>query len=292
MPTILIRYCHSEIFEIFRILEDFVLWPYFEFFCILAKGAFSWTKFCQNSRRLCSVTLFWIFLHFGKRGVLLNQILLLWTWKQYVISRRFSNTFEQLLLWKPENWFAYWIIKVKWSRYRPGVAQRVGRDIALVFHDRGPRRGWVVSSTPQPHFTPGKDPVPILQKAGWAPGPVCTGGKSRPHRDSIPDRAARSSVAIPTELPGTLLDNKNTKFKTSYIISNLTTVICRFSEKWSLQFCALYWRSTLVCICLQNRSIQKKGGSILDLWLPVLCSFVKWTFGKKKPHVACCAITE
>jgi len=23
-------------FEIFRILEDFVLWPYYEFFCILA----------------------------------------------------------------------------------------------------------------------------------------------------------------------------------------------------------------------------------------------------------------
>ena len=60
----------------------------------------------------------------------------------------------------------------------------------------------MVSSTPRPHFTPGKDPVPILQEAGWAPGPVRTGGKSRPHRDSIPDRPARSSVAIPTELPG------------------------------------------------------------------------------------------
>jgi hypothetical protein len=49
---------------------------------------------------------------------------------------------------------------------------------------------------------PGKDPVPIVQEAGWAPGPVWTGGKSRPHRDSIPDRPARSSVAIPTVLPG------------------------------------------------------------------------------------------
>ena len=84
----------------------------------------------------------------------------------------------------------------------PGVAQRVGRCIALLFHDRRTRRGWVVSSTPRPHFTPGKDPVPILQKAGWAPGPVWTGGKSRPHRDSIPDHPARSSVAIPTEPPG------------------------------------------------------------------------------------------
>jgi len=59
----------------------------------------------------------------------------------------------------------------------------------------------VVSPTPRPHFTPRKDPVPILQEAGWAPGPVWTGGKSRPHRDSIQDRPARSSVAIPTELP-------------------------------------------------------------------------------------------
>jgi len=31
--------------------------------------------------------------------------------------------------------------KVKCSRYRPGVAQRVGRGIALLFHDRGTRRG-------------------------------------------------------------------------------------------------------------------------------------------------------
>jgi len=93
-------------------------------------------------------------------------------------------------------------IKVKLSRYRPGVAQRVGRGIAILFYDRGTRRGWVVSTTPRPHFTPGKGPVPILQEAGWAPGPVSTGGNSRPHRDSIPDRPARSSVAIPTELPG------------------------------------------------------------------------------------------
>ena len=27
-------------------------------------------------------------------------------------------------------------VKVKFSRYKPGVAQRVGRGIALLFHDR------------------------------------------------------------------------------------------------------------------------------------------------------------
>ena len=80
----------------------------------------------------------------------------------------------------------------KVSCYRPGVAQRVGSGIALLFHDCGTRRGWVVSSTPRPHLTPGKDPVPILYEAGWAPGPFWMGGKSRPHRDSIPDRPAHS----------------------------------------------------------------------------------------------------
>ena len=68
-----------------------------------------------------------------------------------------------------------WVLskaKLKWSRYRPGVAQRVGRCISLLFHDRGTRRGWVVSSKPRPHFTPGKDTVHIVQLAGWALRPV------------------------------------------------------------------------------------------------------------------------
>ena len=93
-------------------------------------------------------------------------------------------------------------IKVKWSRYRPGVAQRVGTGIALLFHDRGTGRWWVVSSTPRPHFTtPGKDPITISQEAGCAPGPVWTDGKNLvPHRDSIPDRPTRSSFSKSTEL--------------------------------------------------------------------------------------------
>jgi hypothetical protein len=81
------------------------------------------------------------------------------------------------------------------------VAQRVGRGIALLFLDRGTRRGWVVSSTPRPHLTPRKDPVPILQEVGWAPGPVWMGGKSRPHRDSIPDRPARSQTLYRLSYP-------------------------------------------------------------------------------------------
>ena len=63
------------------------------------------------------------------------------------------------------------------------------------------------AARPGPHFTPGKDPVPIAQVAGWAPGPVWTDGKFRPHRDSIPDLPACSAAAIPTELQGPQMSN-------------------------------------------------------------------------------------
>jgi len=91
-------------------------------------------------------------------------------------------------------WDFKWLLKkrIKCSRYRPGVVQRVGRGIAVLFHDRGTKRGWVVSSTPRPQFTPEKDQVPILQKAGWAPGSVWTSGKPCPHLESILDLPARS----------------------------------------------------------------------------------------------------
>ena len=62
------------------------------------------------------------------------------------------------------------IKKVKWSRYRPGVALRVGRGIALLSHDRGTRRRWVVSSTPRPLFTPGKTRYALYRRLGGPQG--------------------------------------------------------------------------------------------------------------------------
>ena len=53
--------------------------------------------------------------------------------------------------------------------------------------------GLVVNATTQPHFTPGKDPVPIVQEGGWAPGPVWTGEENlTPIGIRSPDRPARS----------------------------------------------------------------------------------------------------
>ena len=58
------------------------------------------------------------------------------------------------------------------------TAQRVGRGMALLFLDHSTRRGWGVSVTLRPLFIPRKDPVPIVQEAGWAPGPVWTGAEN------------------------------------------------------------------------------------------------------------------
>jgi hypothetical protein len=76
------------------------------------------------------------------------------------------------------NMNIYKKVKVKVPRYRPGVVQKVGRGIALLFHGRSLRRVLVVSSTPKPHFTPGKGSIPIVQQAGWDPGPVWTGAEN------------------------------------------------------------------------------------------------------------------
>ena len=97
-----------------------------------------------------------------------------------------SHTFRTL--W---NLYVCVKVRVKCSRYKPGVAQRVGRRIALLFHDRGTRREWVVSSTLRPHFTPGKTRYPFYKRLG-GPRAGLDGRNFRPHRDSIPDRPARS----------------------------------------------------------------------------------------------------
>jgi hypothetical protein len=67
------------------------------------------------------------------------------------------------------------------------TAHTGSRGIAVLFHDHCTRRGWGVNVAPRPLFTPGRDPVTIVQKAGWAPGPGWTGAANlTPHQDSIP----------------------------------------------------------------------------------------------------------
>jgi len=65
-----------------------------------------------------------------------------------------------------------------WGSVQAVRPHKGSRGIALLFLDYGTRRGWGVSVTIQPIFTPGKNPVPIVQEAGWAPGPVGTGAQN------------------------------------------------------------------------------------------------------------------
>jgi hypothetical protein len=73
------------------------------------------------------------------------------------------------------------------------TAHKGSSGIALPFHERGARSEWGVSVTPRLLFTPVKDPVPIVQEAGWAPGPVWTGAENLgPTGIRSPDRPCRS----------------------------------------------------------------------------------------------------
>jgi hypothetical protein len=79
------------------------------------------------------------------------------------------------------KWSVYWFLKkvrhvfiigrlrvrkVKWSYYTPWRRFRWEEVSHLIFLNLGARKGWVVSITPRPHFTPGVR----------APGTHCTGG--------------------------------------------------------------------------------------------------------------------
>jgi len=93
-----------------------------------------------------------------------------------------------------ENFFKVKCTLLQALRLRKGRTDHRGsRGIALPFLDHGTRSGWGVSVTPRPLFIPGKNPVPIVQEAGWAPGPVWTGAENlAPTGIRSPDRSARS----------------------------------------------------------------------------------------------------
>ena len=100
-------------------------------------------------------------------------------------------------------------IKVKWSLYRPGVAQRVCRCIALLFHDRGTRRGEWSAARPCRTLSPGKTRYPFYRRLGGPQGRSGRAKKSRPHRDSIPDRPARRQSLYGLSYPAHTWDHNN-----------------------------------------------------------------------------------
>ena len=89
------------------------------------------------------------------------------------------------------------------------TAHRGSRGVAVLIHDHCTRRGVRGQRHAPTALYPGKHPVPIVQEAGWAPGPQDRCEKSRPHQDSSPGPSNLQPVAIPTELLGPLYSNDN-----------------------------------------------------------------------------------
>ena len=68
-------------------------------------------------------------------------------------------------------------------------------------------------------FTPGKDPVPTVQEAGWTPGPIWTGAKNLAPTTRIrsPDRPARSKLLYRLRYPGPCLLHDVLEFPTYFL---------------------------------------------------------------------------
>ena len=95
------------------------------------------------------------------------------------------------------------------------TAHRESRGIALLFHDHGTRRGWGVSVTPRPLFTPGKTRYPLYRRLGGPQGRTGQVRKISPPSGFDPrtvqpvasrytDYATRSTYMYKTEAKGML----------------------------------------------------------------------------------------
>jgi len=138
------------------------------------------------------------------------------------------------------------------------TARRGSRDIALLFLDHGTRRGWVVSSTPRPLFNPGKDPVTIVQEAGWAPGPVWIGAENLvPTGNRSPDRQGRSQSLYRLRYPAHhckrgsyKIRNRALKQQTTNLIGTTRKEYCgKIIRKiyWQLSYIAVVYVGQLKC---------------------------------------------
>jgi hypothetical protein len=82
---------------------------------------------------------------------------------------------------------------------------RRGKGLVLLFQDHGIRRGEGSASRPGRSLPPGKTRYLLYRRLGGPQGRSGRAENLAPTWIRSPDRPARSSVAIPTELPGPLL---------------------------------------------------------------------------------------
>jgi len=114
--------------------------------------------------------------------------------KSQWLSKLISNTAESVL----RIVHIYIYIKVNCAlvqarRLCTGrTAHRGSGGIALLFLDHGTRRGEESASSPGRSLPPGKTRYPLYRRLGGPQGRSAQVRKISPHRDSIPDRPARS----------------------------------------------------------------------------------------------------
>jgi hypothetical protein len=166
------------------------------------------------------------------------------------------------------------------------MVHRWSRNIALLLHDHGTRRGWAVSVTPRSLIPPGKNPVPIVQETGWAPGQVWTGAENLAHTViRSPDRPVRIKSLCRLSYPAHVIlynvyiisGTEGISVKTEVMQlsrSFLTNMWCRGLQVWSKLFlahplfdrvkvgnisviCSDYCRGTEQGICLSCISVDK-----------------------------------
>jgi len=146
-----------------------------------------------------------------------------------------------------------------------------GRGIPLLFLDHSTRRGeWSASRLGRflpPPPIPGKDPVPIVQEAGRAPGPVWTSAENlAPHRDSIPGpNIHKSSVKCPLFASDF---NETSNFLDFFFSQNARNV--EFHENPS--------SGSRVVPCWQT-DVVKKTGAFRSFWGRVKESFAVYFVG-------------
>ena len=92
--------------------------------------------------------------------------------------------------------------------------------------------GWVVNAMPRSLYHRERDPVSIVQKTGWAQGPVSTGAKNLAPQESISGPSSLQRVAIPTALV-----KPNRVMRTVIITTNIVNRILFYFIVCYLQFC-------------------------------------------------------
>jgi len=102
-----------------------------------------------------------------------------------------------------------------------------------------------VSVTPQPHLTPGKEPVPIVQEALWASGPVWTGAENlAPTRIHSPDLPAHRQSLYRLSYPAHLVKLPNSTTIQYYTMIEHTRflhLICLFAYSLSPAYFGIKW---------------------------------------------------